>query len=182
MNTRQKIAAITMLSFLGFTAASADDDYYDSDGGFFDTARVVNVSPIYKTVRISTPYRECWNEERVVHHNGHNSSATPVVIGGLLGGVIGSRFGKGRGKDVATVAGVLLGASIANDMRRNRYHGGGSHVVEEQVCQTSHEYTEEERVDGYKVRYRYKGNTYVTRMDDHPGKRIKVHVQISPVS
>ena len=181
MNTRQKIAAITMVSLLGLTSAWADDDYYDNDDGFYDTAKVVNVSPIYKTVRISVPRRECWNEEKVVYHNDHNRSATPVVLGGLLGGVIGHRFGKGRGKDVATVAGVALGASIASDMRRNKRRGG-SHVVDEQVCKNSREYTNEERADGYRVSYRYKGNTYVTRMGNHPGKRIKVHVQVSPVS
>lgn len=181
MNTRQKIAVITMASLLGFTPAWASDDYSDNGNGFLDTAKVVNVRPIYKTVRINNPRRECWNEERVVRHNGHNKSATPVVIGGLLGGVIGSRFGKGRGKDVATVAGVALGASIASDMRSNK-HSGGSRFANERVCQTSNEYTEEEQVNGYRVSYRYKGNTYVTRMGHRPGKRIKVRVQVSPVS
>lgn len=180
MNTIQKKIVITMALFLGFTTAWANDDYYGNDKGFFDTAKVINVSPIYKTVRIDVPRRECWNEERVVYHNDHRGSATPVVLGGLLGGIIGSRFGGGKGRDVATVAGVALGATIANDMRRSR-HAGGSYVVDEQVCKTSHDYTEEERIDGYKVRYHYKGNTYVAHMDHHPGKRIKVHVQVSPV-
>ena len=185
MNIIQKNVAITVVLFMGFTTVWADDDYYgnynnNGDDGFFDTAKVVNVSPIYKTVRIDVPRRECWNEERVVYHNDNRRSATPVVLGGLLGGVIGSRFGGGKGKDVATVAGVALGATIANDMRRNR-HPGGSHVEEEQVCKTSNDYMEEDRIDGYKVRYRYKGNTYVTHMDRHPGKKIKVRVQVSPV-
>jgi len=47
----------------------------------------------------------------VQHH-----SATPMIIGGIVGGVLGNKVGKGQGKDIATVAGVLLGGSIGRDM------------------------------------------------------------------
>ena len=47
--------------------------------------------------------------------NGYRS-ATPMVVGGILGGVLGNQVGKGRGKDLATVAGVILGGSIGRDM------------------------------------------------------------------
>lgn len=43
-------------------------------------------------------------------------SATPVILGGIIGGVVGNRMGKGRGRDIATVAGVLLGGSIGRDL------------------------------------------------------------------
>ncbi|MFA7388519.1 MAG: glycine zipper 2TM domain-containing protein, partial [Thiohalobacteraceae bacterium] len=43
-------------------------------------------------------------------------SATPMVVGGIIGGVLGNQVGKGRGKDLATVAGVILGGSIGRDM------------------------------------------------------------------
>jgi uncharacterized protein YcfJ len=42
-------------------------------------------------------------------------SATNEIFGGILGGAIGNQFGGGSGKKVMTVAGALLGASIAND-------------------------------------------------------------------
>jgi hypothetical protein len=32
------------------------------------------------------------------------------------------------------------------------------------------------------VAYRYQGRTYHTRMDQHPGKRIRVRVNVIPVS
>jgi len=181
MNTKQKIVTIVMVSLIGIFPTWADDEYYSDGDGFFDSAKVISVNPVYKTVRINTPRRECWNEERVEYRTDHHQSATPVVIGGLLGGVIGNRFGKGHGRDVATVAGIALGASIANDLNRQK-HSGRPYVVNDQVCQTSHEYTEEEQLDGYRVGYRYKGRTYITHMDHHPGKRLKVHVQVSPVS
>jgi hypothetical protein len=47
---------------------------------------------------------------------GGYRSATPMIVGGIIGGVLGNQVGKGRGNDVATVAGVILGGSIGRDM------------------------------------------------------------------
>lgn len=38
------------------------------------------------------------------------------VIGGVAGGLIGNQFGKGRGRTVTTVGGVILGSAIANSL------------------------------------------------------------------
>jgi uncharacterized protein YcfJ len=35
-------------------------------------------------------------------------------------------------------------------------------------------YHTERRLIGYRVKYRYRGDIYVTRMDYHPGKRIRI--------
>jgi len=48
--------------------------------------------------------------------SGEYRSATPMILGGIVGGLIGHEMGKGRGKDVATAAGVILGGSIGRDM------------------------------------------------------------------
>ncbi|HKJ07546.1 MAG TPA: glycine zipper 2TM domain-containing protein [Gammaproteobacteria bacterium] len=47
-------------------------------------------------------------------------SATPTVVGGIIGGLIGHQMGQGRGKDVATIAGVILGGSIGRDVAHQR--------------------------------------------------------------
>lgn len=182
MFKRYAIASV-LLTLLAstVTGAQANDDYDGySDDGFYDYARVVDARPVYRIVQVSTPNRECWDEQRVHHSRGYDGSAAPTIMGGLLGGVVGSRFGGGKGKDVATVAGVLLGASLANDMRRSRDHGG-SYVTTEQVCKNVNLYSEREELDGYQVSYRYKGKTYSTRMSHNPGKKIRVHVQVTPV-
>jgi outer membrane lipoprotein SlyB len=38
-----------------------------------------------------------------------------VFGGALMGGVIGHQFGSGSGRDVATILGAIIGASIASD-------------------------------------------------------------------
>ena len=48
------------------------------------------------------------------------SSGAGAVIGGVVGGVAGHQVGGGRGKDVATVAGVLGGALIGNEIEKSK--------------------------------------------------------------
>lgn len=42
-----------------------------------------------------------------------------AITGGVLGGVLGHQIGGGRGKDVATVAGVAGGAYAGNQVEKN---------------------------------------------------------------
>ncbi|MFT5757378.1 MAG: outer membrane lipoprotein SlyB [Alteromonadaceae bacterium] len=51
-------------------------------------------------------------------HNGWQ-----VFGGALIGGVIGNQFGRGHGRDLATILGAVIGGSIANNNKQ------GSRVV-----------------------------------------------------
>ena len=153
-----------------------------SNRPFYDYAKVERVEPIVSVVRVSSPHRECWDEEvtRYERRVGRSDSFTPLVLGGIVGGVVGHQFGHGRGKDAMTVAGTLLGASVGRDVARRR-------VVEEPYtdverrCRVTHEYHEEERVEGYRVTYRYRGHRFVKRMPSDPGDRVKVRVSVLPI-
>ncbi len=147
--------------------------------GQYDYAKVLRAKPIYKTVRISTPQQECW-DERVHHTSGSNDNVGSMIIGGVLGGVIGNRFGKGNGKKAAIAAGTLLGAGIGQNMGRNHSNHNRGYTTTEQRCRTIDSYHEEERVEGYKVKYMYNGQIYHTITDRHPGKRLRVVVSVSP--
>jgi outer membrane lipoprotein SlyB len=52
-----------------------------------------------------------------------------VFGGALIGGAIGSHFGSGSGRDVATVLGALIGGSIA-DNKHPQYRQKTLHLVE----------------------------------------------------
>ena len=67
----------------------------------------------YKTVVKQSPY-EVEVCKRVRQGTG-DGSATNEIIGAIFGGVIGNQFGEGDGKDAMTLAGLLLGASLAHD-------------------------------------------------------------------
>ncbi len=145
-------------------------------GSFNDYGRVISSTPIYETVEVTYPEEQCW-DARVVHRR-HGQSPAGTIAGGIIGGVIGNQFGRGSGKAAMTVAGTLLGAAIAHDATRDRHVG--QRVSYERRCEVVDRYGTEERLVGYRVEYRYKGETFVTRTDEEPGRRIPVIVSVKP--
>lgn len=166
--------------------AGSKHNKHESSQGFtkYDYAKVIHVIPLYREVRVSNPKTDCWDEP-VVHYNeqyGQPKSAGGMVAGGILGGIIGHQIGKGRGNKLATAVGTLIGAQIGHEavnkgVRRNH----SSYTSYEERCETRHQVSYEEVIDGYEVTYRYKGQTYQIEMPYHPGKRIKMRLQFTPV-
>ena len=151
---------------------------YQSD---FEYARVVDVEPVVKQVRIETPRRECRDTIRTVESKPSISDpgvGGRTLLGGIIGGVVGHQFGSGRGNDAATIAGAVIGSRVGYDSATR-----GASTVEEQVvqrCAVRYETEYEERVEGYRVTYEFNGREYTTRLPYDPGKRIKVRVAVAP--
>lgn len=153
------------------------------DRGEYDYAKVVDVDPIVRQIRVETPRRECWDEVREVRSARYDGSHSKggMVLGGIIGGVVGHQIGSGRGKDVATVAGTLIGAAVGHDIsaeRGARYSAPREEYVER--CAVRYEEEYEERIEGYRVTYLYHGREYTTRLPYDPGDRIRVRVDIEP--
>ncbi len=124
-------------------------------------------------------------------------SAGATIAGGIIGGVIGRQFGGGSGRDAMTVVGTLVGAAIGNERARRAeayeryddyrdgyvddYRAYERHARPVTRCETRYQSREEERIDGYRVTYRYNGQTYTTRTDHDPGDRLRVRVAVTPV-
>ncbi len=170
-----KIAATSLAAIIATGTSAGAFARHGSDRTHY--AKVVSATPIYETVEINRPTQECWDERVVRRRPG---SHTGTIAGGILGGVIGNQFGHGRGKAAMTVAGTLLGASVGHDISHNR--GGRSYVTHERRCETVDHYVTEDRLVGYRVKYRYKGDIYMTRTDEHPGRRIPVEVSVKPAN
>jgi len=177
------IALSTLLTAAQVTADSERDSY-------IDTARVLDVEPIYETVSISIPEERCWSRPyRRNHHQSSNpqNSYTGTIAGGIIGGVVGNQFGHGSGKKAMTVAGTLLGLSIGHDLSQNPSYASSDNDDiypsnhKRERCETTTRYESRQEIVGYRVKYRYKGNRFWTRTQNHPGKRIKVRVQVRPL-
>ena len=151
-----------------------------SGQSFIDKARVIEATPQYETVEVANPVTECWTE-RVARNDHRRGGYTAPLAGGIVGGVVGNQFGRGRGKTALTIAGALLGASIGNDHNTSHYRGrrGVEHV---QRCETVDRYEQQQQLAGYRVKYRYEGQTYYTETAEHPGKHIPVRVSVSPAN
>ena len=123
-------------------------------GSFIDSATVVSVDKVYKQVRVEEPYQECYIKETV--QNNGDGSATNEIIGGVIGGAIGNKLGKGDGKDVMTLAGILMGASIANDAEKAAANGKQT-VISQEVCEKKVRQKIQKRLSHYKVTVDYNG-------------------------
>jgi uncharacterized protein YcfJ len=175
-----------------------DQDRYDQDGygpydqdpdgrydrGGYDYAKVVDVQPLTRRVKVTTPIRECWDETRIDdrRRGGPRSSAGGALLGAVIGGVIGHQIGDGRGRDAATAAGAVIGAGIGHREAERRNAGNLPPPREYTVqrCDTRYSDHWEERVDGYRVTYVYHGRRQVTQLPYKPGDRIRVRVDVSP--
>ena len=148
---------------------------YNRHEGFRDTARVVDVTPIYEMVEVPIERQECWTEE--VHGMRGGNSGAGMVAGGIIGGVIGNQLGRGDGRRLATVAGTVIGAAVGHDVDRQARIDPST--TTEHHCQVRTDYVREERLRAYTVTYRYHGETFVTEMDHDPGRFIPVRVHVS---
>lgn len=179
MNTKLLFASITASSLM-FAGTALADDHRRSGNAQYDYAQVISAEPIIRYVTVKTPVRECWQDTEIVtERRGHNRNAGGALIGAVIGGVIGNQFGSGSGNDAATVAGALIGAAAGSDT-----NGKGRETVryERPVerCETTITEREEERIDGYRVIYRYNGQKYSTRMPYDPGNKLRVRVDVRP--
>ncbi|MBL1320683.1 MAG: glycine zipper 2TM domain-containing protein [Methylophaga sp.] len=172
---------LTTILALSSSTVLAGNKHYQSKNHFEDTARVTHVESLYRTVRVSTPQRECWQEQQYRPNQNQHKSYTSTIAGSIVGGVVGNQFGGGSGKKIMTVAGALLGGSVGRDYNHNNSQQHSNYNTVEQ-CRVTERYHDEERSDGYRVTYRYNGQSYTTRMDHHPGKRIPVEVSVRPAN
>jgi len=148
----------------------------------YEYAQVIESRPVYRSVEISMPREECWNEEVAHTRDTRSTSRTPAILGTIIGGALGNAVGHGKSnKRVGTVVGAVLGHSIGRDIVAD--YSSDREVRYETVrqCETVYEYREEERLVGYQVVYRYNDEDYSVRMDDDPGEQVRLKVNIQPV-
>jgi uncharacterized protein YcfJ len=149
----------------------------------YDEADVLSSTPIYRTVQISSPRRECWEEEVQHVSRSRDRSHTPTLLGAVIGGALGNELGHNKSnKRVGAVVGAVLGGSIAGDLRRT--YGNDEEVVTIDTverCRRVSDTREEEKLVGYDVRYSYNGLEQTVRMDHDPGETVRVRVKVEPV-
>ena len=122
-------------------------------GSFVDSATVNSVEKVYKQYMVEEPYQDCYIKEPL--QQSGDGSATNEIMGAILGGAIGNQFGEGDGKEVMTLAGIFLGASIANDAEKA--NSTGQVVVSQEVCENKVRQTIEKRLSHYKINVEYEG-------------------------
>ena len=147
-------------------------------GSFVDSATVTSVEKVYKQYRVDEPYQDCYIKETLQTGDG---SATNEIMGAILGGAIGNQFGEGSGKDVMTLAGIFLGASIANDAEKA--NSTGQVVVRQEVCENKVRQKIVKRLSHYKINVDYNGRNLSYTSNRRPyDDVVKVKVTISSLN
>ena len=202
-----KRIAISMLA-LAMTAAGGaalsqdyrydnrNDNRYGYNASRNDIAQVIRVERISGTRNYER--QECWNEQTRNYDDGYyrddngrlyrknSNTAGGAVIGAIVGGALGNQVGKGDGRKAATVAGAVIGAKVGSDIARDnqdyQYRDDSGYI---RRCRTvygnyDNSYYGDPRYDSFRVTYRYAGQTYTTLADRHPGRTIRVVVDVRP--
>ena len=148
----------------------------DTDASFTDYATVTSIEKVYKQYMTEEPYQECYIKETL--QNTGDGSATNEIWGAILGGAIGNQFGEGEGKDVMTLAGIVLGASMANDAEKA--NSTGQVVVSQEVCETKVRKNIERRFSHYLINISYEGHNLSFTSKRRPyDDVVKVKVTVS---
>ena len=96
------------------------------------------------------------------------------IAGALIGGAFGNALGQGsRNRDIATIAGVVGGAILGNQVEAQ--NGRGAAGVPQCTTQMSYE----NRTVGYQVTYEYRGQQHTVQMPNDPGRTVRL--QVSPI-
>lgn len=165
------IASVTLIMASPAQARYPRADFSNNNARFA-WADVLQVDPVYETVRIHTPQEVCRD-----YYSGRGDGSGGALLGVIVGGVLGNTIGKGSGRTAATLAGAATGGVVGGSMARSKDDAGNV----QRHCELVDDYQEQRRMRGYDVQYRYRGDVYVARMDYDPGDRIRVRVSVVPV-
>jgi uncharacterized protein YcfJ len=182
MRTLAKLVILGLTVTAVTPALAGRKHEHHARGNYYDYAKVVQVVPVYRSVEVAVPHESCWQEQerRPVRYRVNNDSAEKMLVGGLIGGVIGHHLGQGGDRDVATLAGTLIGAAVGREQGTSYVQGNEYYVTERERCRTYTDYRTEQQLDGYQVTYRYHGELLSTYMDHRPGDRIRISVHVAP--
>jgi uncharacterized protein YcfJ len=148
----------------------------DDNNTHYGWADVLRVDPVYGVARTEVPRQECYDQQ-VVRQTPSQGSAAGTILGAVVGGVLGSTVGRGNGRTAATVAGAVAGGAVGNSATQS---GGGEYETTETHCRQVAAVSEQRRIMGYDVEYRYRGEVYLSRLNYDPGERLRVRVSVSP--
>lgn len=153
----------------------AQDGRYSNadDNAHYGWADVLRADPVQGVTQTDVPRQECYDQPVVRHEGGNTTAGT--VLGAVIGGVLGSTVGKGDGRRAATVAGAVAGGAVGNRSSRGR-----DYEDTQTQCRTVSSVSEQRRIIGYDVEYRYRGEVYMSRLNYDPGERLRVRIRVDP--
>ena len=136
---------------------------------FTEYVSVSSSTPQYENISSQIPYQDC-STQRVLSSpsNSRRSSdmAAASVLGGAIGGVIGHQIGKGKGNDIATIGGAILGTMVGANAVQDHSVYSQPRYSTKQNCVTKYRQGQtQRRLNGYRNIGYYKGQKIVKYSD-----------------
>jgi uncharacterized protein YcfJ len=151
------------------------------DTSYTEYIHVSSSTPAYEDVVTRVPHQECFDRQIPVqsaYNSGYQSDPAGAVVGGIIGSVLGHQIGGGRGKDMATVGGAIIGTIVGSSSQRPTQTYGATSYQTQRSCETRYTQQSERRFVGYKNVAYYKGHKIV-KYSDRQLSSIPVTVTIS---
>lgn len=104
---------ILMITFLLF-----DSCLYSENYEFETIVDVISSHPVYENFSYDFHNERCWYEKIPIQNNDKIGNNIP---GSILGGLIGTRVGKGNGRNASIIIGTILGSQISNNRDSKNY-------------------------------------------------------------
>ncbi len=154
-----------------------------SQGARLDTAQVVTVKPIYQTVNVGHRRGQCWNKRaRKPHPEPMDHANTGIVTGRIISDAVGHQFAHNGCEKAAIIASFRPAASMDHDQKHSDHPGTHCPGYRfEKHGKIPHDCQSHDAIVGYRVKYRYRGWIYRTRMRNNPGDTIRVRVDLIPM-
>jgi len=120
---------------------------------------------------VGSPEQRCWVErDQVVQEQGRSNNVPAAIVGAVIGGILGHQVGDGRGRDLATVGGVIAGGAIGSSIGRD-----GRPQTQTQDVQRCTSTSGPVRAELWDVTYNFRGQEHRVQMTSPPGAKVIVN-------
>jgi len=120
---------------------------------------------------VGAPEQRCWIEREQVAQEQSRTNVPAAIVGAVLGGILGHQVGGGRGKDLATVGGVIAGGAVGATIGRDGQPQAAA-TRDVQRCETQASTAKPEFWD---VTYVFQGQEHHVQMTAPPGRTVTVN-------
>ncbi len=123
--------------------------------------------------------KRCWVEREQIPQEQRSSSANvpAALAGAVIGGILGHQVGGGRGKDLATIGGLIAGGAFGSTIGRDNDQSQQAQTQDVQRCTTMPNQTAPALWD---VTYIFRGQEQQVQMTIDPGATVTVNERGEP--
>ncbi len=167
-----------------------DGDYSSDDRDQYrDQDRDYARNDGYGRDRYDDRYNDRYNDRYDDRYRNPQGTETgrnvATVIGGIVGAALGSKVGGGSARYATAAVGSMVGGIAGREVYETTQRNKQQKMAKVTVCDPIREgddrsYRTENTVSSYDVTYEYAGREHMTRMNAHPGDRIRIRVDIQP--